>query len=512
MKRGLTLGASIAVVALLLWWLFRSAPEQTSRDAPAPRGTHELSEQRRDAPGVLPAATATAAPQERARIIFGVIRDPDGAPVIGATVRASRRARGEALVARTGESGEYVLLGASGAIVRLEFSATGFEPSVFDEPALPGDQRVRWDVVLHPALGIHGVVRCPDGPAGGARLYLRRGRKVTASARSDGDGRFALELAEDASPEGLELMALHGECGRGSVPITSRGAVRIDLPGGGWVEGTVTDREGRPITELTVSASSLSDDAGGPPALSVDDPRGMFRLGPLAPGEQRIYVASPGYRPGRSDRITITSGETALVSFVLERSAELRGRVTDTRTGAPIEGAQIVPAEWRSDALADSVGAITDADGRYVLRTLPGGRTTIMATARGYRPLMHGGVEGGSKTPLELDFALTPAAAGDRGSSELIGIGAQLSKTQQGVVVRGILEGGAASGQLQEGDLIVMVGELAADRAELGEIVQRIRGEAGSEVVLWVRRAGSSVPERVVLERRRVPVPEQRHP
>ena len=67
----------------------------------------------------------------------------------------------------------------------------------------------------------------------------------------------------------------------------------------------------------------------------------------------------------------------------------------------------------------------------------------------------------------------------------------------------GVVEGGPAASKLRPGDVIVKVGDMAVQNLELGDVVQAIRGELGTEVELWVRR-GNGEPQRIVFERKRV--------
>ncbi len=96
------------------------------------------------------------------------------------------------------------------------------------------------------------------------------------------------------------------------------------------------------------------------------------------------------------------------------------------------------------------------------------------------------------------------------------GIGAVLGDEDGRPVVQKLIEGGsaAASGQLQEGDLILAVGaddEAAlepVDGMELHDIVDRIRGPRGTRVRLQVATAGAE-PRVLVLERRRTELVDQ---
>jgi hypothetical protein len=208
--------------------------------------------------------------------------------------------------------------------------------------------------------------------------------------------------------------------------------------------------------------------------------------------------------------VTLKPGETLEgVVLEMEPSASLTGTVTDSSTGNPIEGAFVKPAEWRSRALAEGVAAYTDAQGRYRLSALPGRRTSFTVEAEGYRKALVGGVEAKSDGELVRDFALNPEYSDDQPLSELTGIGAVLGRSRQGVKVARIIDDGPAADALEAGDVIVMVNGMSA-RGRLRQTVQAIRGEEGSDVVLWVKRSGTGEPERVVLTRQRVAFEKQR--
>ncbi|MFO0725166.1 MAG: carboxypeptidase regulatory-like domain-containing protein [Myxococcota bacterium] len=505
MRRALAVLA-IVVVGLLGWWLWpRAEPSSTTEAAPIASAKPTASAVPfAPRPDNLPEQpTPTAATSTRAgQVVFGMVHDPAGAPLSGVSVRILPKRGAEALVVHTGAQGEYIIFAVQSPVERLEFSATGFQPLTFEKPSFPSSNRVRWDATLEPARGVYGMVVSQGQPVMGAEVILRKPgmrHPPMARSRSDGEGRFALDFSGETS--GMEVVAWHGQYGEGATRVEGTGAVTVELPGGGFVEGNVKDSEGHAITAFTVDASGMD-------AVSVDDDRGHYRLGPIAGGPHRLVAVAPGYRPTESKAIEIVVGQTISdIDFVLQKSAEVRGRVTDALTKKPIAGAEITPWEVGSDELEASVGTFTGDDGRYVLSSVPGKRSTIRAAAKGYRTLMHGGVNGSSTKPLTLDFALTPIAPNERPQNELIGIGATLSQVGNGVVVNGLLPGGAAEGKLHQGDVIVMVNDLKTVGTDLSEIVQAIRGELGSDVTLWVLRGGQGDPERISLQRGRVSFP-----
>jgi len=493
----------LGAVAVTLWAGLAPPSETASTTRPAPSVS-----------AAIPKPRVSSEPAEEAPIVhhalIGTVRTPAGEPIRNATVRVVYDGR-ETKIAQTDRNGAFLLTRLPRQLDRVEFSARGYAPESHSTPLLPPQRRVRWDVVLEPADGVFGVVVAGRFPAVEAFVTIRRpgDRRFLAKTRADLSGRFALDWPEGDGP--FELRAFHGEHGRAATTVEAPGEVTIELPGGGYIMGRVVQVGGDPVESFAVTATPLMAEMGGPPAQSFEDPEGRFSLGPLAPGRIRLWAAASGFRPRHSRVVTLAAGETLEgVILEMEPSAALTGRVTNARTGNPIEGAFVKPAEWRSRALAEGVAAYTNAQGRYRLTALPGQRTSFTVEAEGYRKALVGGVEGKSDGELVRDFALTPEYGDDRAVSELTGIGAVLGRTREGVRVARLLEDGPAGEVLDEGDVIVMVNGMSA-RGRLRQTVEAIRGEVGTEVVLWVKRGGKGVAERVVVTRDRVAFKRRQH-
>ncbi len=446
------------------------------------------------------------------RLLQGRVTSTNGDPVVAAVVRVLLPG-GVQLKARSGADGRYALVGVPTLAPRMEVWARGYETRVFSPLKLPAGPRARFDVVLRPVAGVHGLVLVGREPVPDAIVMLRRTgeRRVLGRARTDLGGRFALPL-DDGAAGSYVISAFHPQHGKVEKTISGPVEVTLELPGGGYVEGTVVDDRGLGVRSFSLSSSSMARVGRGPVTRSFSGSNGHFRLGPLAPGRQVLYVIAPGYQPSRSRVVQVTSGQTLRgVEIRVARSGELTGLVTDADTGLPVARALVSPAEWGSRTLGRSAGVFTDAHGRYRLRTVPDSRTSLRVVARGYQPLLAGGVECGGGERCTRNFELTPVPQGERPGGQLTGVGAVLRKAPEGVRIQKLLAGGPADGLLQEGDLVVMVGDLDASTAGLKEVAQAIRGEVGTDVVLWVRRAGESEPRRIVITRERVSLPGGHH-
>jgi hypothetical protein len=408
--------------------------------------------------------------------------------------------------------GAYRLDDARGEALRVVFSAEGFSPRTIEHPTLTGAPVARLDATLESEAGIHGLVRGPEGPVAGAvlGLWLPGGRTVTTVAQSDEGGRFALGLPEGDGP--YTLKTRHPAEGEATMTIDGPGEYLVELPGGGYIEGHVVDAGRDPVQLFAVSAEPRARRMmARPVAQSFDAGDGAFRLGPITAGTYALRAAAEGFQPGEPVEVEVEAGQVRSgVVLVMKASGTLVGRVTDAATRRPIEGALIVPAEWNNGDLAESVGALTDADGRYRLRALPGKRSSLTVSADGYRALLGGGVLVPPGKSVTRDFALTPQTAGQAPTTELTGIGAVLAPQADGVAISQLVENGPAARVLSAGDVIVSVDGRATAGLPLGDVANAIRGELGTDVTLVVRRGGAGEPERVVVRRDRVSMPERR--
>ncbi|MDB4987540.1 MAG: hypothetical protein JWN04_2718 [Myxococcaceae bacterium] len=166
--------------------------------------------------------------------------------------------------------------------------------------------------------------------------------------------------------------------------------VVVRLPGTGAIEVQVHagPPEAEPIDGLDVSALVVSESS-----VAADNPGvrrygasglgdGMYRIGPLKPGEYNVEVRD-GVNPAlaakgaRGASLLLRSGQVLRVDAVLERGAKLTGRVVD-ELGVPIGSAwlsaQAEDAELSSAmrfALAGVTSRVlTDADGLFEIAGL----------------------------------------------------------------------------------------------------------------------------------------------
>lgn len=88
----------------------------------------------------------------------------------------------------------------------------------------------------------------------------------------------------------------------------------------------------------------------------------------------------------------------SFLSFAQQRNrTQLSGKITDSKTGAPLYGASVTLAESR-------IGVMADSNGNYILRNIPFGHTLIEISYAGYKSIVeHVDVKPGNNTK---DFRL----------------------------------------------------------------------------------------------------------
>jgi vitamin B12 transporter len=191
----------------------------------------------------------------------------------------------------------------------------------------------------------------------------------------------------------------------------------------------------------------------------------------------------------------VKTGWTGFMMLVLgatglgaQSPAEIRGRIVEAGTGAPVAGARIT---------AGASGATSAADGRFVLGALPPGRLTLEVVSVGYRPyredldLLPGiALERTVQlvgVPVELEPIVVQAPGGASASldrEELVRRGADLARALdgwEGVVVRRTGPSGPASPQVRGSapdEVLVVVDGFALNdpltgRADLAQVASR---------------------------------------
>lgn len=166
------------------------------------------------------------------------------------------------------------------------------------------------------------------------------------------------------------------------------------------ITGTIYDGwTGRPVVGADVRFSGTDFAAG-------TDEEGAFTLDQLLAGNYLLVVTAPGYQEMRA---TLRVVQTGSLNIPLEpltggldptRTARIVGRVRETESPRPVEGAEVT--------LSGVPGfQVTDGDGRFEFSGVPMGVTELSIRVMGRDPLADD-VEVREPGTLELDIRLSP--------------------------------------------------------------------------------------------------------
>ena len=339
---------------------------------------------------------------------------------------------------------------------------------------------------------IRGQVLDPEGNPVAFAQIVRADLPEQAIGVTDPTGHFA--IASQGAPRAV--IAVHDQFASSRVEpiqVTADGSWQIRLQSGGHLSGRVlsTDGQAVPFARITIERSEQEG-----PALPVQrrqapvvaGPNGTFEMGPLRPGTYDLRADVDGRAPGfaRALRVAVAGRQTG-VEIRLAAGATVRGRVTSKQTGQPIGGATVMMMDFSGGGQPRT--ATTDGDGRYQLAGVAPGRHSLRVDHTEHRSELASGLDLPDGGDVVRDVALAAKAAGERFSFQ--GIGATLMRDGEGIVVRGIMPGTPAEvAGVQEGDRIVSVDRSGVSGMPLPQVVERIRGEEGSAVLLEIERPG----------------------
>ncbi|MGZ6070167.1 MAG: carboxypeptidase regulatory-like domain-containing protein [Myxococcaceae bacterium] len=454
--------------------------------APAPPGTPEL--------------VVSLEPEIRLK---GRVEAQDGgAPIGGATVTLRLPGTQPGVVSserRWTTDGRGEFSGAAPAEGMLLAQAAGFSPAV--EP-LRGTGETRTvtlrlktapaDAAPEPPLGGRVVddrgAPVPDAVVtlGVSRRPREGGSVLPAPVAADAQGRFRFEAVPAqvgwAQARAGDLLSerVGVEPGQAEVVLT--------VHPGGVLAGRVVHADGRPATAFALQLVRLRR---GEPSrtLSVVDPDGQWEVRGLASGAWELQALAADSGPSERVRVELPASPGARVEkeLRLRGGRRLSGVVRDMTSRVPIAGARVaMESSPGEDSVLVRTGTFTAADGAFQLEGVPDTPVSVSVEADRYNRRIVTVARG--RTQVEV--SLRPLVADQTPTTDLVGIGAVVNRTEDGLVLGNLVaSGGAAAAGLHPGDVVLRVDGLTV--AELGftDAVQRLRGEEGTMVRLEVRRA-----------------------
>lgn len=400
-------------------------------------------------PGEVVGVTApTARPADvvldRAARVTGRVEDPEGRPVVGASLDLSTERAGEErglvrsvgrseAVATSEEDGRFAFEDVKPGRARLRASAPGFQDADLDGLVVPAGQGLESvKVVMERGAVIEGRVLTTAGdPVGDARVVAG-----SSAAVSDGEGAYRL----DGVPPGPQaVQALHQEF----PPLEHRIEVdpvfnQLDLvfEAGHEVSGRVVDREGKGVEGAQVSLVP----SGSPrERQAVSGANGDFAVPHLLDGEYSLRAEKEGYAttemPGA---VTVAGGSVRDVEVRLTRGGRIAGRLLGLDL---YDLAEVTVRAQREDGF-EKPGRV-DYAGEYSVDQLPPGDWLVLGSLRGgareaqARTVLE---PGGEDTDVDLEFGGNLALSGRvlLGGEPLKG--ARVSLAGQDVAVQRMVE------------------------------------------------------------------------
>ncbi|SET77968.1 MSCRAMM family protein [Stigmatella erecta] len=343
----------------------------------------------------------------RGGTVEGVAVTPGGAPVPGATVRATGLTQATAL---TDAQGRFTLTLPPGSHALSAVRAQ--EAGAVDAPLqVQPDHPLRGlRVVLGAGALLEGHVMRPEGsPVPGARVEVFAEGAQAPDVRVGTDAAGAFRVAPLA-PGTYRVQAHSPEGGPSPTqPVSVAAGERVSLtlispmsgpaPGEGArrLQGHVIDPRGHAVQDFRLEVTPLDTQQ----TRALDFMGDRFELA-LSPGRYRLYVS---LADGERTEWTLDTEARALtpIDVLVHPGMPLSGRVVDPVTREPLKDITVLTARYGL--------AVTQADGRFVFRDLPPGAHTLefqRPGAKAFHPIT---LEPGKAQELgDLPFVPAPPA------------------------------------------------------------------------------------------------------
>jgi protocatechuate 3,4-dioxygenase beta subunit len=320
--------------------------------------------------------------------VSGRVVNAGGEPVLAAQVHLSTTGvHWSPEGTDTDADGAFTLRGVQPGTYRLTATKDGYAAAVREGLAVTAPVQ-GIELVLERGAAIVGHVLGADLD----ELSKLRLMAVSASAAGmplfgnvDYEGNYRIEgvapgnwrvmvMLDQGGPRAMELVSV--EPGAREVPLD------LDLGGGGL---TLTGRvllAGQPLSGATVMVSGGGSGLG----FATTDQRGSFRIESLEAGTYDLMVRSANnLSPLLRDEIELDGDRDLTLSL---RSTEIRGRVLDAATGAPVADAAVHLDTLQDDGTLRDLWPATHSDdaGLFTLSGVPDGTYRLRAEQSGYSP------------------------------------------------------------------------------------------------------------------------------
>ncbi len=166
-----------------------------------------------------------------------------------------------------------------------------------------------WGADGRPAEGVQVTAMPEAHPLGTWRKSVTRGDGTFRLPRLDKDRDYRVRT--EFSPVGGRRDRL-----RVYSRVVRAGAedVELRLVQPAYIRGRILDKDGKPLGNIAISAMPIENDPVlEGKTLMRSDPKGRFTLGPLPPGEYRMFGWSSDPRTGRTDEVLVVAPASDIV-------------------------------------------------------------------------------------------------------------------------------------------------------------------------------------------------------
>lgn len=266
----------------------------------------------------------------------GIVVDPDGQPVAGATVSVTNDAffgspyqPGPHTSTVSGPDGRFELASAAGLMDVVVAQKPGYSPAKLPTSVVRDVPEIQ--LRLGPSAALRALL--PAAVPSNGFLAVEVGRLYRQVVRVDGRTEIVLE---DLPPGGASVGLWHGF--ERMAELRAGETITVDLRSSGRIHGRVT-RAGRGVARAVVADTGTSDDStiGGRTTITDDD--GAFDFESVSSGEHLLVAQATEGRA--QQRVIVSDGADASANLEV---ADVRVRVSavDRRSGEPIPGANVL--------------------------------------------------------------------------------------------------------------------------------------------------------------------------
>ncbi|MCF6137491.1 carboxypeptidase regulatory-like domain-containing protein [Pseudalkalibacillus berkeleyi] len=318
--------------------------------------------------------------------LVGVITDPNGNPIAGATIQIMDSKRSVVTTVLTQSDGGYAVFDLALGIYTMLINSPGYEQQSLSADIKSGESTVtNLNLAFSPG-NVEGVVTDAETGSFLARTnvelrLISTSGPVVASTITDAQGNYRFT---DVTSGNYTIVATHRVYGNDSTTIAVEPnmttfadlqLIRKTASVACTVRNSESD-EPLPNTLLRIASQN-----GTVVAEMQTDLKGEILYEGLQPGKYSMAAINRDYR-SEITSFTADPGEpTRLIYNLVALPSQFTGIVTDASTGIPIVGAIVEAYDLLDRPVAV---ALTNIEGAYTIPALSDGTYTLRATAQGY--------------------------------------------------------------------------------------------------------------------------------